>query len=203
MLKLNKLDLISYAGSFAGFILNKISRPVKEIILFGSVARGDFTKESDVDVFVNVFNEEDIEKVKSDIAVLEKKFYKSQVFEQWRLKGIETVIKVKVGVLEKWALKRSIVSDGILLYGKYRELPKGKSYVLVSIEPVKDVTKRNRVMRKFFGRNGKEGLIAKIKGKRLAPTVLIVPSQLVNEVFAVLKKEKVRYQLFELWSDQF
>lgn len=200
---MNKLDLISYAGSFVSFISNKLSRPVKEIMLFGSVARGDFTKESDVDIFINVFNEEDVESIKRDVAILEKKFYKSQVVEQWRLKGIENVIKVKVGVLEKWALKRSVISDGIILYGKYRELPKGEGFVLLSFEPIKDVTKRNRVMRVFFGRGSKEGIIAKVRGRRLAPTVLVVRSQLVDEVLAILKKEKIDYRVFELWSDQF
>ena len=49
-------ELIAYESSFISFILGKIE--VEEIILFGSVARGEADKNSDVDLFFNVLNKE-------------------------------------------------------------------------------------------------------------------------------------------------
>ena len=66
MLNLNKFELVSCASAFVSFVLKsrEIDKTkIDEIILFGSVARGDFTEKSDVDIFVNTKNEE-IEKIR-------------------------------------------------------------------------------------------------------------------------------------------
>ena len=152
MKELNHKEIIAYAGAFVSFVLPKID--VNEIILFGSAARGEAGKESDIDLFFDVDkNEEDIkEKIKEEL----KKFYKSKAAEVWFLKGIRNHISVDVGKLKEWKLKRSIISDGISLYGKYKEIPGDiKSFVFFQIEPIKDIAKRNKVIRGLFGRKEK------------------------------------------------
>ena len=48
-------DLIAYAMDFSSFLIQKTSgEKIKNIILFGSVARGEAGKESDVDLFIDV-----------------------------------------------------------------------------------------------------------------------------------------------------
>ena len=40
----------------------------------------------------------------------------------------------------------------IILYGKYKKSPeRGKAFVLFFIKPIKNVTKRNRIIRRLFG----------------------------------------------------
>ncbi len=47
--------MIGYAQSFVSFLLDSyVGGKVRKIILFGSVARGDFSTESDIDLFVEV-----------------------------------------------------------------------------------------------------------------------------------------------------
>ena len=200
-------DLIAYGSSFVSFILKSLDKfEIKEIILFGSVARGEYDKNSDIDIFVNIENERDSDKIGKVINIQLKKFYKSKIREVWLNTGISNEIKVKVGNIDKWKLKRSIISDGITLFGKYKALPKKleQCYLFV-IKPIKDITKRNRVIRELFGRKEdkyqKNGLIGE-RG-RLSPISFIVAVKSSKEIFSIFEKEKIDYKFYEVWSDQF
>lgn len=82
-----------------------------------------------------------------------KKCYKSKIREIWLNKGITNGIKIKVVNLDKWKLKRSRIYDGVTLFGKYKILPERvKQYYLFVIKPIDDITKRNRIIKKLFGR---------------------------------------------------
>lgn len=194
--------LIAYASAFVSFVLPKIE--VEEIILFGSIVRGEATKESDVDLFFNIkTKEKETKKILKDQLV---KFYKSSIYERFSLEGIKNPISVEVGSIDKWKLKRSIVSEGIILYGKYKQTPENlKGYVLFTLKPIKNIAKRNRIVRKLFGRKEKKyatkGLVDEMKGRQLSPTSFIIPIEKANEVMGVLKSEKIDYALIELWSD--
>lgn len=205
MAELNYKEIIAYASAFAAFILPKID--VKEVILFGSVARGQATAESDIDLFFNIEKEEEAEKIKAIIKRELIKFQKSKIAEVWHLKGIKNEIKQEVGVLEKWKLKRSLIAEGIQLYGKYRELPeKLKHWVFFSISPIKNIAKRNKVTRALFGRKEKKysttGMIEKVNGKKLTSLSFVIPVENAGEFMNFLSAEKINYILFELWSDQ-
>lgn len=196
-------ELIAYAVSFVAFALPKID--VDEIILFGSVTRGEADEKSDIDLFFNVKKED--KKVKEAISKVLEKFYKSKIAEIWFLKGIKNPIKTEVGNLDKWKLKRSIISEGIVLYGKYKSMPeKNQGFVYFNLKPIKDITKRNRVLRKLFGRKEKnylnEGLLSKIGGKKISAMSFISPLGKTKEIFEILNSEKIDFSFFEFWSDE-
>lgn len=203
MKELKSKEGAAYAAAFVSFVLPKIQ--VKEIILFGSAARGEAGKESDIDLFFNVDRDE--EKIGKIIKDELRKFYKSRIGEVWLLKGVENPISVHVGKLEEWKLKRSIISEGISLYGRYKEIPRDmKGYVFFQIEPIKDIAKRNKVIRGLFGRKEKsyftKGILESITGKKLSSSSLIVPKEYADKLIDFFGKEKVRYRFFEFWSDQ-
>lgn len=207
-MKISKYELnrklVAYAVSFVSFILPKIKN-VNEIILFGSAARGEADKNSDIDLFINIKAQE--KKVKNAVEKEINKFYKSKIAETWLLKGIENPLKVKVGDLDKWKLKRSIISDGIVLYGKYKKSPeKLKGFTFFKIEPIKNITKRNLVLRRIFGRKEKnystKGMLKKLDGKKLSASSFILPLENSGKIINLLNSEKVDYRFFELWSDQ-
>ncbi|MBL7147889.1 MAG: nucleotidyltransferase domain-containing protein [Nanoarchaeota archaeon] len=204
---MNKIEIIAYTTSFVSFVLKDLNNLVKEIILFGSVARREFDKKSDIDLFFDV-NKEEIKKVENIVKKSLSKFYKSKIHEIWKLKGITKNISIKVGVLDEWKLKRSIISDGIILYGKYKESPKNiKHYLLINHKPIKDITKRNRIIRKIIGRKekdyNKKGLLEDIEGKIISKRTIIVPIGKSKELIDIFNKEKIDYRMFEIWSDQF
>lgn len=205
MKDLNFKELLAYSLAFISFVIPKID-PVKEIILFGSVARKENTKESDIDLFFNLERKADQDKIKEVISEELKKFYKSKIAEIWSLKEVKNTINVNVGKLEEWKLKRSIISDGICLYGKYKEIPQNmKDFVFFNISPIRDIAKRNRIIREIFGRKekkySKNGILASLNGKKISPSAFIIPKDKANQIITFLSKEKIDYQFFELWTD--
>ncbi len=137
-------NLVSYAMDFSSFLMQNIKEKdrIKNIILFGSVARGESNKESDIDLFIDIINEDKIEEESNKIL---KDFYNSTKFKNyWKLFNTKNKIKLTIGKLDEWEdLKNSIISNGLSLYGKYQEIPaKGKNMALFFLENIKPNIKR-------------------------------------------------------------
>lgn len=199
-------QLISFASAFVSFVLPKLEG-IKEVILFGSVARGEEENKSDIDLFFSLDKKENEESCKIVLKREISRFYKSKIAEQWIVQGIKNQINFEIGLLEDWNLKRSIISDGIVLYGKYKEVPSGqKHYNLFVLNTIKNITKRNKIIREIFGRVEKkyssEGILGKIGGKKLSPTNFIVPAENSREIINLLSREKIAYKIYEVWSDK-
>ncbi|PIN88443.1 hypothetical protein COU61_04900 [Candidatus Pacearchaeota archaeon CG10_big_fil_rev_8_21_14_0_10_35_13] len=201
----NREDMITYAMSFLSHSLRKITG-IKEVIIYGSSVRGEADNGSDLDLFFDINRKEDEEEMKKTINEEIKMFYKTRTYNDWKLKGISNRISAKVGILNEWKLKRSIMSEGISLYSRFKETPKEiEPFTQFQIEPIRDITKRNKIMRRLFGRKennmNTEGMIKKVGGRKLSPTTFIIPSQHCNEVIRILNEERIKYQLFEFWTD--
>lgn len=198
-------QLIAYAAAFASWLIGKIE--VEEIILFGSAARGDFDEKSDVDIFVNVKGNKKMLEATEKAAQKElNTFYESQVGRTWKLLGVEHEIHLLVGNIEEWKLKRSIISNGITLYGPYKSMPEDvKAFTQFVLQPIKDITLRNAIIRTLFGRKEKnystEGLIAQYGGKKLSPLSFVIPHSHTQDIIRMLNKNRISYILFDLWSD--
>lgn len=203
------MELISYAQAFVSFLMkSRVGKEINEIVLFGSVARGDIDKESDIDLFIEIRDEKKTNEVEKKIDTELGKFLDSKFSDTWRHRGIRNNISYKIGILEKWELERSVISDGITLYGKYRKLPKGlKQFSLFYFKPIKNVTKRNRVVRMLFGREeqhyNNEGLVKQVGGETLSPRSFVIPINHADEVISILDREKIDYNISEIFSDAF
>jgi len=199
-----KNKLIAYALDFVSFLLEH-NTELERAILFGSVVRNEFDKESDIDIFLETNEKE--EKIQG----LLTQFAKTKG-ENWKLKGIENQISFKIGKLEKWPkLRRSIQSCGLLLYGEYKEIPENiDSYnlFLLNFDKLKRA-KKVSVWRKMYGysqkvgdkKYAKIGAINNLGGKKLERGVLVFPSKNVKEVKDFLNKNKVKFRVIEIWSD--
>ncbi|MDO8661398.1 MAG: nucleotidyltransferase domain-containing protein [Candidatus Woesearchaeota archaeon] len=204
-----RTTLISYALSFVSFLLDTIvGKDIQRIILFGSVARGDFTKDSDIDLFVEV-EEKQEQEIQKQLVL----FRQSQFEKMWVLKGVTNDISLKVGKLQQWKLKRQVISSGMLLYGKYDELPENTTYcLLVQTDVSKNsVSKQMRVWRALYGyvqkigakRYEQQGLVQKAGGKKLGKGVFIIPFIHRSEIIQLLNKNNISHKVYELWSDAF
>ncbi|MBS3143638.1 nucleotidyltransferase domain-containing protein [Candidatus Woesearchaeota archaeon] len=207
-MRINKSDLISYASNFVSFLLKyEISNEINKIILFGSVATGSFDKESDIDLFIDIK-----EKNKNKIMKLLDLYYKSEDCEKYKLLDIKNDISLKIGNLDKWSnIKRSIISNGILLYGKYKDIPENlKQYTLFNIDSRKlDRNKKVKLWRLLYGYTQKikkkeyksKGLIKELHGKRLGFGFFVLPVESVQKLIDILNKNKVGYKISDMWSD--
>ncbi len=204
---MEKNIMISYALCFVSFLLDsKASKKIDKIILFGSVARGNFDKESDIDIFVD-----STEEIKNEVEKQLKLFKGSEIHRKWKLKGIKNEISLKCGKLEDWALKRDVLSDGITLYGKYKDVPKdAKYYLMIKLKFSKMERKQKiKIWRRLYGyaqkvgtkRYESRGLVSTLGGKKIEKSLVLVPMENRGEIIRYLNREKIDYEVREVWSD--
>lgn len=205
---MNKQELISYTTNFVSFLLgSKVGKYVNLVVLFGSVVRGEFDKESDVDLFIDAEQAK-----KQDIEKQLGLYYKSEECEKYRLRGIKNDISLKIGRLDKWkSIKRSIIANGIILFGKYKEIPAGvKQYSLFTIS-LEKMPRKDKVSlwRKLYGYKQKIGekiyaflgLLQKNNGKKLGLGSFIVPVENCQNIINFFKRKKIVYTINDIWSD--
>ena len=166
--------LLSYALDFTSFFLQKVHHKdnIKQIILFGSVARDEDDEESDVDLFFDVVKE--AAKIEKEYLALFASFLSSAKYlHYWKLLGIQNEIKLHIGHITAWKeLHPSLISDGITLFGKYAPLLKeGRHAVFFIWENIQPNSKRVLFNKQLFGyKQGDtfyQGLLQKYNGERL------------------------------------
>lgn len=195
--------LLAYTLDFISFLLEHIKiEEIKNIILFGSVARNEYDKESDIDIFIDVSNSEKY--YKDIIPKIEDRFFKSYRFQNyWRLKEIKQPFNIIIGKLDQWKeLKNSIISNGIVLYSKFKEIPENIKYnVLFSFEKIKPESKRVTLHKKLFGykKNNKiyEGILKKYNGIKIGGGSIIVPLEHQNIFHSLFKKLSINVKIIE------
>jgi len=203
----NKM-LKQYAMYFASYLLNNLYdiHNIERIVLFGSVARGEADKESDVDIFIEVKRK--TKKIEEEINKVKDKFYESREASLFKLRGIDNEISVKIGKIKEWEdLQKSIASTGIILYGPYesKELPsKIKKYAIIFWNKIRK--NRGAFLNKLYGVKVKgkyyEGLVSRFSGKRIGKSCIIVPIAYKKDVFNLLKKYKVEAKVIEVFGDR-
>ena len=209
---MKKKDALPYVYDFARILAGKTDGKAKDIILFGSVARGTFDRESDVDIFVNV--------PKGKMAAVQKAVDSAQnEFEiyterTWKLQGMDLPIKCIVGDLDspRWSeLKREIISSGISLYGKYKELPDElKHYFIFSFNLARLKSKDMvATVRKIYGYSTKKGektykhggLLDDVGGEKMNPGIIMVPVDSYKKVYDFFRASKISFRIREIWTE--
>ena len=199
-MKTNKL--ISYSADFASFLIQKTKHleNIKSIILFGSASRNEAGKNSDIDIFIDILKEN--KKIEKEFNEILDSFIKSSKYKNyWNLLGVVNEIKLTIGNLDKWhQLKTSIISNGIVLYGKYKtEIKKGKHETFFIWENVKPNSKRVLFNKQMLGyrQNNKfyEGLIQKYKGEKLGKGVIAVSNEHAQIFLNLFRKYKISVKI--------
>ncbi len=203
-------EIFSYLYDFARFLMARLKEEPPEIILFGSTARGDFHKESDIDLFINLQNKKEQKEIERIVkkALME---FETAVSNSWRLKGIDLPLKVLVGDLDapRWsALKREIISTGRVIYGRYKELPqKLNPYYLLSFK-LTNLLPKNKVkfIRQMYGyKSRKEHTVychagaMQEGGVRINQNTILTPGPQLNNFLSLFKQFKIKYQIREVW----
>lgn len=208
------MDIIySYIYDFLSVVLEncKINKYTKNIILFGSVARGKFDKKSDIDLFFDIKNKSD-EKFLEESLGTSLKSFEVKSSKTWRLKGINLPIKFLVGDLnsEEWkSLKEDIISNGVSLFGKFETLPERINHYALfyfSLEKLKRKDKM-KFLRKMFGYTNikskklyvHKGYLEKMEGIKLGPNTILFPLNEVENVKSIFKKFKITPKIIEVW----
>ena len=204
MRQLNRQLLISYTHAFVSYLFRMSAldaSEIKGIYLFGSVARAEADKESDIDIFVDCQKSSE-NNVKRIIERALRNFYRSEEKRKFTLLGIYNEMNVICGALDEWELKESIKNDALVIYSPSLSYSL-RSHFLVIFEPIKDITKRNRVIRKLFGRREKhykdKGFVLELKGEIIDNKTFIVPSEEINKILKIFSREKINYKIKKIW----
>ncbi len=72
---------------------------------------------------------------------------------------------------------------------------------LFYIQPIKNTSIRNRVVRILFGRN-KPGLVQKLNGIRISSSTFIIPSGQHFEVKSFLELNKIKVSTYKIWKEK-
>jgi len=200
------MELISYAMDFVSFYMQKTKQreKIKSIILFGSVARNEEEKDSDVDLFIEVVDNED--KIEKEILKTKDKFLNSKKFrDYWELLDIKNDLHLVVGKLEEWNLKDAMLGSSIILYEKYSpKLENGKNMTILSWSVIKNNSKRVMLNKKIFGYNyyGKryKGLLEIYNGAKIGSNVIMLPIEHFRDVLKVFRKFKINTKIYKVFE---
>lgn len=195
--------LVSYSQDFASFFIKNTKNfdNIKNIILFGSVSRGDASEESDIDILIELYKSD--KNVEKEIKQIKKDFYESMKYKQyWKLLDVHNEFNILSGTFEEWKeLKNSIVSNGITLYGKFNSMPEGKNVALISWKEIKPNSKRVLFNKKVFGYNrGKKfcsGLMDIYQGYKLGKGAVMASAEIQNNIEKLLKKFNIKYTIIK------
>ncbi|HLC71829.1 MAG TPA: nucleotidyltransferase domain-containing protein [Candidatus Nanoarchaeia archaeon] len=197
-------ELISYALDFTSHLIGK-TEGINRVILFGSLARGDFDSESDIDLFIDTIDK----KFESRIPKIVESYYASTKAKNWNLKGVKREISCVVGELdsEEWKdLKRAIINTGIILYGKYHgAVEKVHHYLILSYGPIRSESKRVSAHRSLYGftvgKTKYTGLVEKYHAVKLGTGCLMIPLEHAMKMKKFFQERKVPLKLYDVWSD--
>lgn len=195
-------NITPYAVDFVSFLLQKVKKKevIKQIILFGSVARDDADATSDVDIFIDVV-EENTAFEKNCITIVSSFYTSTKYTHYWKLLGITNEIKLHIGILEKWTeLKSSIIAEGIVLFGKFMpEIKEGKHIVFFIWENITPNSIRVLFNKQLFGykQNKKHysGLLEKYNGERMGKGSIVIPLEHSAIIHHHFKKYKIAVKI--------
>ena len=197
------LKIKAYASYFVSFLINNLDdfSNLRAIILFGSSARGDADKDSDVDIFIDIKKSNKNEEKKIN-KILED-FYKSREALLFKTQGIDNKINLIVGRLDEWKeLKESIDSKGFFFYGPYISgKTSGKKHAIIYWDEIGE--NRGAFLNKIYGFKVKgkryKGFLEINNGKRLGKSCAIIPIENLNELEKILRYYKVNAKIVEVY----
>jgi predicted nucleotidyltransferase len=172
---------IAFALDFTSFLIQKTKHRerIRNVILFGSVAREEANNGSEVDVFIDIIKDD--KKVELELAKVRQDFMNSTKYKNyWKPLGIENEIKLTVGSFDTWEkLKPSLVANGITWFGKFKpNIQEGEHKVFLVWENIKPNSTRVSFNKQLLGYRQKEkfydGLLQKYNGKRLGKGCIFV-----------------------------
>lgn len=185
---------------------SRISDKIDRVILFGSVARGDFSNDSDIDLFIESGLGQ--KEVLKKLAV----FHKSTAAKNSKLKGINNEFSIIVGAMKDFqGLHESIEDSGIILYGRYEPSTTGDHFTLFRISAEGNTAEKVRLWRRLYGYQQKvgekayksKGLIDEYMAHKIANGVLIVPFKHRQKLIDFFNKNKISFSMYDLHSREF
>lgn len=194
----------AYASYFVSYLLMNIKDAslINKVILFGSASKGEASKDSDIDIFIDL--EKDTKKLHMLIEKILEDFYKSREALLFKAKGADNKINLIIGRLHEWKnINKSIESEGIMLYGRYTPTGRsGKKYAVIFWDKIEK--NRGAFLNKIYGFKARDkvykGLVENFKGMRLGKSSIMVPIEHRQEILGLIKKYKANAKIIDVYK---
>ena len=202
------MELISYALDFISFLIQSLKKreKIRSIILFGSSAREEATKESDIDIFIDLFDENAEKELNSEIKNIKEEFLNSVKYNKyWKLLNINNEINLIIGNIDKWKLRDSMLGSSLILYQHYSpKLTEGSNKIILSWGTIKPDSRRVMLNKKIFGYKHYEheykGLIEEFKGTKIGSNVLLINAENLNTFLKIFHNFKIAVQILRVFE---
>lgn len=189
-------------------ILKKIAKELskiedaKAVILYGSLARGEFTSRSDIDLFILTTDDKTQKEAQDKVIKLESEIGRNI---QPTIRTISELQKTDTGLLQ------NIFQEGKILYLKEpSDIPSAillqqKPFLIYSFQisalPQKDKVKFNRQLYEQTRKEYKyKGLLQEIGGQKLSAGCVIIPHMQKEIIEKFFKKFKVKFEQLKVWK---
>jgi predicted nucleotidyltransferase len=189
-------------------ILKKIAKEiskiedVKAVILYGSLARGEFTSRSDVDLFILTTEDKTQKEIQDKVIELESEIGRNI---QPTIRTIVELQKTDTGLLQ------NIFQEGKILYLREpSDIPSAillqqKPYLIYSFQISSLLQKEKaRFNRQLYEQTRKEykykGLLQEIGGQRLSAGCVMIPYEQKEKIEKFFKKFKVKFEQLKVWK---
>jgi predicted nucleotidyltransferase len=181
------------------------SEEVVAVVVFGSYARGDFGRKSDLDLLILIREmlpaDQDEARRRVVIAISE---IESEARLPVHIAPIAASTENTVALGE--SLLHEIITDGVILYGETAALTKLKPSGLAPWAVVRFSLKgtlpkeRVRLARRLHGTSGRPGII-RLPGLDLARGAALVPAEQIRAVRAALDDAGATYDIIPIWRE--
>jgi len=181
--------------------LSKIE-DVKAIILYGSLARGEFTSRSDVDLFILTTDYNTQKEIHDKVIELESEIGRNI---QPTIRTLAELQKTDTGLLQ------NIFQEGKILYLREpSDIPSAillqqKPYLIYSFQISSLLQKEKaRFNRQLYEQTRKEynykGLLQEIGGQKLSAGCVMMPYEQKDKIEKFFKKFKVKFEQLKVWK---
>ena len=189
-------------------ILKKVAKElskiedVKFVILYGSIAREEFTSRSDVDLFILITEDKTQKEIHDKVIELESEIGRNI---QPTIRTIAELQKTDTGLLQ------NIFQEGKILYLREpSDIPSAillqqKPYLIYSFQ-ISSLSQKDkaRFNRQLYEQTKKEykykGLLQEIGGQKLSAGCVMIPYEQKEKVEEFFKKFKVKFEQLKVWK---
>lgn len=202
-------QIFAYIYDFLQIFFGNSREHIEQVILFGSATGTNLTEDSDIDLFIDVDENTDQVEMLFQKALLE---FETSQGKKWALQGISYPIKAIIGKINspEWQhLKPDLASNGIVLFDRYKILPKGLEHRVIISYDLSHIAAKDKVkfIRTLYGYSNKikdkiyshKGLLHKFKGLKINNGVISVPIEYAQQMYDFFKQENMVFSVSEVW----
>ncbi len=177
-------------------------KEIRLIVLYGSFARGDYGKKSDIDIFILIEKNHGTKEKTEDIIIRNSKYSERRIIPV--IRTLDELKSVDEGFLD------NIFREGKVLYSKFfdidvSEILKLKPYIIYSFD-LRNMNQNKK--RKFnfalYGQRVKKytykGILERVDGKKLSKGCILIPENRKNEIEDLFNTYRIKPESVRIWG---